>query len=71
MKPILNERQPWDVTLTTCGEKRLAALLRAMIITGSHFTCSFTIGDALNLPWTHSVFFRVWVSIDCETEDNT
>lgn len=61
-------KQPWDISLDTCGEKRLAALMRALILTKSIITETFQIRESENLDPHWSIFFRVQVPIDAENK---
>ncbi len=58
--------QPWDTSLVSSGEKRLADFARALILTRSKMTSSFQLGDSKKLDSRASTEFRIHVLIGQE-----
>ena len=57
---MMTEKKPWDANVERASVKAMARFLRALVMTGSHFTCSFHLGKK-DFDWTTTLFFRVWV----------
>jgi hypothetical protein len=60
MTGVHAQKKPWD---TDCDATKagLERFMRALIITGSHFTSSFTLAPVERPCRGVSVFFRVWI----------